>query len=82
MIFATLSIIVSLVNPQPFIVQSAIDSARIIGLPRLYTFDHFFTKQSADMSSLEILVPLSYRGKRKDFIKQYFKINFVNSNRG
>lgn len=81
MIFATLSLIVSLVNPEPFVVQSAIDSARIIGLPRIYTLDHFFAKRSVDMGEFEPLVLLSYRGIRKEFFKNYFKINFINVNR-
>lgn len=61
------------VNPEPFLVQSMIDSAKIIGLPRLKTLDKFFAKA---ICIDEIQGEMAYTiYSRKDFLKNYIKIN-------
>lgn len=45
MIFSVLLVLwVSSIQPESFVIQSAIDSAKIIGLPRLRTMDRLFAK--------------------------------------
>lgn len=59
----------ALTHPQPFLVQGVIDSAKIIGLPRLKTMDRVFAKRLyvGEFQHEEILVAHS----RKEFIKQF-----------
>ena len=53
--------------------QSMIDAAKIIGLPRLKTMDQFFAKA---MWIDEIQGDMKYIiYSRKDFLKNYIKIN-------
>ena len=60
-------------KPEPFLVQSMIDSAKIIGLPRLKTMDRFFAKA---IYTDEIRGEMTYTiYSRKDFLKNYIKIN-------
>ena len=60
-------------KPEPFLVQSMIDSAKIIGLPRLKTMDRFFAKA---IYTDEIRGEMTYTTySRKDFLKNYIKIN-------
>jgi hypothetical protein len=37
------TLLVALINPKPILLQSIIDSAKIIGLPRLKTMDKIFS---------------------------------------
>ena len=75
MIFTSSLLILSFLNPSPFIAQSAIDSARIIGLPRMFTFDEFLSKQIIETGEMEQVVLISYRNARRKFFTNYFRIN-------
>lgn len=75
MIFTSSLLILSLLNPGPFIAQSAIDAARIIGLPRMFTFDEFLSKQIIETGEMEQVVLISYRNARRKFFTNYFRIN-------
>ena len=78
MIFSTLLVLVlSASNPQPFLVQSAIDAARIIGLPRLKTMDKYFTK-TIFINEIEA-GPLFLVRSRLDFLKHYMTLNSFKS---
>ncbi len=60
-------------KPEPFLLQSMIDTAKIIGLPRLKTMDQFFAKA---IYTDEIRGELTYIiYSRKDFLKNYIKVN-------
>jgi hypothetical protein len=61
------------VNPKPFLVQSMIDTAKIIGLPRLKTMDKFFAKAICIDEIQGEMAYIIY--SRKDFLKNYIKIN-------
>ena len=62
----------SIANPEPFLLQSSIDAARIIGLPRLKTMDKFFAKAICiDEVRGDMTYIIYYR---KDFLKNYIKI--------
>lgn len=69
----TFALLTALVNPQPFFVQGVIDSAKIIGLPRLKTMDRVFAKKLyvGEFQHEEILVAYS----RKEFIEQYVQLH-------
>ena len=68
-----LTFMLSINNPQPFLLQSSIDAARIIGLPRLKTMDQFFAKA---VFTDEIQGEMKYIiYSRKDFLKNYIKFN-------
>jgi len=63
----------ALVHPEPLIIQVAIDSARIIGLPRLKTMDsHLYKMVAIDEWHI---VPVYAIRTRKEFFTEYFKIN-------
>ena len=74
MIASTLLVLLlSAVNPEPFLLQSMIDSAKIIGLPRLKTMDSIFAKA---IRVDEIIGEMSYViYSRKEFLKNYIKIH-------
>jgi len=72
-IFTLLTLMVSITNPQPFLLQSSIDAARIIGLPRLKTMDKFFAKAICIDEVRGDTAYIIY--SRKDFLKNYIKIN-------
>ena len=59
--------VISTIYPESFVLQSAIDSARIIGLPRLRTMDKLFTK-------------IVWIGEFEDEIGRipYSRLNFLN----
>jgi hypothetical protein len=74
MIISTLlTLILSITNPQPFLLQSMIDAAKIIGLPRLKTMDQFFAKAICIDEVQGEMTYVTY--SRKDFLKSYIKIN-------
>jgi hypothetical protein len=60
-------------KPEPFLLQSMIDSAKIIGLPRLKTMDHFFARAICIDEVQGRMGFIAY--SRKDFLKNYIKIN-------
>lgn len=74
---AILMICSLLINPRPFLVQSVIDSAKLIGLPRLKTMDHLFAKTIFidELESKQVLASYS----RKEFIRRYIQSNEPNS---
>ena len=72
-ISSILVISLMVVNPEPFLVQSMIDSAKIIGLPRLKTMDKFFAKAICIDEVRGDMAYMIY--SRKDFLKNYIKIN-------
>jgi hypothetical protein len=61
------------IKPEPFLVQSMIDAAKIIGLPRLKTMDRFFAKAICIDEVQGQMTYIIY--SRKDFLKNYIKIN-------
>ena len=61
------------IKPEPFLLQSTIDIAKIIGLPRLKTMDQFFAKT---ICIDEVQGRMDYiHYSRKDFLRNYIKIN-------
>jgi hypothetical protein len=74
MIFS-IALVISLmaIKPEPFLLQSMIDTAKIIGLPRLKTMDRFFAKRICIDEVQDEMAYIIY--SRKDFLKNYIKIN-------
>jgi len=60
-------------RPEPFLLQTMIDTAKVIGLPRLKTMDQFFAKAICVDEIKGEMAYVIY--SRKDFLKQYIKIN-------
>lgn len=81
MMIHALILMVSLLNPSPYVAQCVIDVARIIGLPRLFTFDEYLSRQIVETGEMEPIVLVSYRGARRKFFTNYFKINSLKLNR-
>ncbi|MBT8525409.1 hypothetical protein G6724_05535 [Polynucleobacter paneuropaeus] len=74
MIFTSfLAILLAAINPAPILLQGFIDSAKIIGLPRLKTMDKFFAKAICIDEVQGEMAYIIY--SRKDFLKNYIKIN-------
>jgi hypothetical protein len=61
------------IRPEPFLLQSMIDIAKVIGLPRLKTMDRFFAKGICIDEVQGEMAYIIY--SRKDFLKNYLKIN-------
>lgn len=81
MIVNAFLLLISLINPNPYIAQSVIDASRIIGLPRLFIFDQHLSKQVIESGEMEPIVLVSYRVARRKFFTNYFKINLLKLNR-
>lgn len=64
-------------NPEPLLLQSTIDIARIIGLPRLKTMDKYLnrTVYINEMETRSVYLVDS----RLDFLKHYLKLNSFKS---
>ena len=63
------------INPEPILIHSAVDIARIIGLPRMKTFDKHVMKV---VSLNEMDSTQTYQANtRKEFFNNYFKFNPV-----
>jgi hypothetical protein len=78
MIFSTLFVLaLSASNHQPFLAQSAIDTARIIGLPRLRAMDKYLTK-TVLINEMETGSAFLVRS-RLDFLKHYMTVNSFKS---
>jgi hypothetical protein len=78
MIFSTLlALMLSISNPQPLLVKSAIDTARIIGLPKLKTMDKYLTK-TIFINEMETGSAFLVRS-RLDFLKHYMTFNSFKS---
>ena len=72
-IFSILLVCFISIKPEPFLLQSMIDAAKIIGLPRLKTMDQFFAKAICIDEVQGEMTYVTY--SRKDFLKSYIKIN-------
>lgn len=68
-----LSLLIAASNPNPILLQSMIDSAKIIGLPRLRLMDRSFSRFSWKDEFTSQMIYTIY--SRKDFLNNYFKIN-------
>jgi hypothetical protein len=76
MIISTLlALVLSISNPQPLLVKSAIDVARIIGLPRLKTMDKYLVK-TIFINEMETGSVFLIRS-RQDFLKNYLTLNLL-----
>ena len=74
MILSTLlALTLSITNPQPLLVNSAIDVARIIGLPRLKAMDKYLAKK-VFINEMETGSVFLIRS-RQDFLKNYLTLN-------
>ena len=73
MISSLLVFCLAVIQPEPFLLQSMIDAAKILGLPRLKTMDQFFAKKICVDEVKGEMTYVTY--SRKDFLKDYFKIN-------
>jgi hypothetical protein len=78
MILSTLlALTLSITNPQPLLVNSAIDVARIIGLPRLKTMDKYLAKK-VFINEMETSYVFLIQ-TRQDFLKHYLTLNLIRS---
>jgi len=68
---ALLVLLLWAINPEPFLLQSMIDSAKVLGLPRLKTMDKVLakTKWGGDLQNEITYVTYS----RIEFLKKYVK---------
>jgi hypothetical protein len=64
-----LAMLVSFHHPKPLLLQSLIDAAKIIGLPRLKTMDRVFAKTIYVGDFQNEAISLAY--SRKEFIQNY-----------
>jgi hypothetical protein len=69
------ALFLSVISPEPILLGSAIDIARIIGLPRMKTFDRYVLKivHLNEMDSSQIYQVHT----RREFFNNYFKLNPV-----
>jgi len=77
MLSSLLLLSLTLGNPEPFLLQSSIDFAKIIGLPRLKTMDRLFAKTICIDELQGEMAYIIYT--RNDFLKSYIKLNGLNS---
>lgn len=77
MIYTLIFLSTLALNPQPFLLQSTIDAAKMIGLPRMKTMDSFFAKKIYVDELRGEMALTSY--SRLDFLKSYIKINWIRS---
>jgi len=78
MIFSSLLVfILTATKPEPFLLQSTIDVAKVIGLPRLKTMDRFFSKTICINEVEQEFIYITY--SRMEFIKRYIRLNSFNS---
>ena len=69
------AMLLSVMTPEPILLRSAIDISRIIGLPRMKTFDRHVLKivYLNEMDSSQIYQAHT----RREFFNNYFKLNPV-----
>jgi hypothetical protein len=69
------AMLLSAISPEPILLRSAIDIARIIGLPRMKAFDRHVMKivYLSEMDSSQIYQAHT----RREFFNNYFKLNPV-----
>jgi len=70
-----IAMLLSVMTPEPILLRSTIDIARIIGLPRMKTFDRHVMKivYFSEMDSSQIYQAHT----RREFFNNYFKLNPV-----
>jgi len=70
-----IAMLLSVITPEPILLRSAIDIARIIGLPRMKTFDRHVMKTVYlnEMDSSQIYQAHT----RREFFNNYFKLSPV-----
>jgi hypothetical protein len=69
------AMLLSAISPEPILLRSAIDIARIFGLPRMKTFDRQVMKV---ISLNEVVSSQIYQANtRREFFNNYFKLNPV-----
>jgi len=70
-----IAMLLSVITPEPILLRSAIDIARIIGLPRMKTFDRHVMKTVYlnEMDSSQIYQAHT----RREFFYNYFKLSPV-----
>jgi len=72
-ISALLGFWLSIAHPKPLLIEVAIDSSRLIGLPRLRTMDAYITK-IIELDEMHT-APLFKNSTRKEFFIGYFKFS-------
>ena len=70
-----LIMLLSAITPEPILLRSAIDIARIIGLPRMKTFDRHVLK-TVCLNEMDSSQPYQ-SNTRKEFFNNYFKLSPV-----
>jgi hypothetical protein len=68
---ALLVLLIWTINPEPFLLQSVIDSAKVLGLPRLKTMDKFMAKTNWVGDFQDEVICVTY--SRIEFLKNYVK---------
>jgi hypothetical protein len=70
-----IDMLLSVMTPEPILLRSAVDIARIIGLPRMKTFDRHVIKTVYlnEMDSSQIYQTHT----RREFFNNYFKLSPV-----
>jgi hypothetical protein len=69
------AMLLSVISPEPILLRSAVDIARIIGLPRMKMFDRQVMKV---ISLNEVDSSQIYQANtRREFFNNYFKLNPV-----
>jgi hypothetical protein len=70
-----IAMLLSVMTPEPILLRSTIDIARIIGLPRMKSFDRHVIKTVYlnEMDSSQIYQTHT----RREFFNNYFKLNPV-----
>lgn len=70
-----LTFLIAVINPSPILLQSMIDTARIIGLPRFKTMDRLFVAKVWIGTFDDEAAYLNYSRKK-------FLINYINLRKG
>jgi len=75
MLSILMAIFLTAINPEPILLKSAVDLARIIGLPRMKTFDKHVIRviNLNEMDSSQTYLT----NTRKEFFNNYFKFSPV-----
>jgi hypothetical protein len=69
------ALFISVITPEPILLRTAVDLSRIIGLPRMKTFDRHVIKTVYlnEMDSSQIY----QANTRREFFNNYFKLSPV-----
>ena len=71
------ALILAATSPAPLLLQSTIDIAKIIGLPRLKTMDKTFATAVCINEIEQEFIYVAY--SRMNFIKRYMRLDSLNS---